>query len=55
LKYWRLQKWRNKISILCYALKIFVFVLLFERYLLKQYLKLWELKSEINYYTSTNV
>ena len=41
LKYWRLQSFWNKIRVLGQALKMFVFVILFEQYLLKQYWKLW--------------
>ncbi|MDD4333184.1 MAG: glycosyltransferase family 2 protein [Patescibacteria group bacterium] len=50
LKYWRLQNRRNKIAILWYAFKMFVFAIFFERYLLKQYLKLWKIKNKINYH-----
>jgi len=41
LKYWRLQDWRNRLAILFFACKMFVFVLFFERYLLKCYKEAW--------------
>lgn len=37
LKYWSLQNKKNKFYIILYALKMFFFALLFERFLLKQY------------------
>lgn len=49
-KYWRLQSFREKINIVCYATKMFFFALLFERYLLKEYLKLFKIRKKIKRY-----
>ena len=50
LKFWRLQSFFNKIIILWFTLKMFFFVLVFERYLLKQYLKIFKIRNKIKYY-----
>ena len=36
VKYWRLQSWKNKSAIVWFELKMLVFILLFERYLLAE-------------------
>jgi len=46
-KYWSIQNWQNKLAILYYGFKMFIFVLLFEQYLLKEYIKLFEIRNEI--------
>lgn len=50
LKYWRLQSFLNKVSIIWYELKMLVFILLFEQYLLKEYLNLWRIRKKIKVY-----
>ncbi len=40
LKYWSSQNTKNKFYIIFYALKMFFFALIFERFLLKQYIKI---------------
>jgi len=52
LKYWRLQNTANKLAVSWYGLKMFIFVLLFEQYSLKQYRRLWKLRKKINTYGS---
>ena len=47
LKFWSRQTFLNKIRVVWFALKMFVFVLLFERYLLKQYSRLFKIKNNI--------
>lgn len=45
IKYWRLQSLGNKINVLWYASKMFIYVLVREQYLLKEYwslVKLWK-------------
>ncbi|MCD4694575.1 hypothetical protein K8R62_04435, partial [bacterium] len=50
LKFWGVQSFSNKIRVAWFSLKIFVFVLIFERYLLKQYFKLFKIKNNIKKY-----
>lgn len=50
IKYWRLQNPRNKIAVIWYELKMLVFILLFEQYLLGQFRELWKLKKKIKIY-----
>ncbi|MFH1744672.1 MAG: glycosyltransferase family 2 protein [bacterium] len=47
LKYWKTQNWRAKCAIIFYELEIIFFVLLFERYLLKQFGKLWKIRRSV--------
>ena len=60
IKYWHLQSFKNKLNIIFYALKMFVFVLLFEQYLLKQYWGLLKTRKAIapqinkSFHKSTN-
>jgi GT2 family glycosyltransferase len=42
-KYWHRQNWRNKLAVLYQELKMIVFVLLFEPYLLKELYRAWRL------------
>jgi len=50
IKYWRLQNWHNKLAIVWYELKMIVFALFFEQYLLKEFFKLWQIKNRIVIY-----
>lgn len=50
VKYWRLQSWNNKLAIIWYELKMLGFVLLFERYLISEILKLRKIKNKIKKY-----
>lgn len=50
IKYWHIQSIIKKLSVLRYAFKMFVFVLLFEQYLLKQYWELWKVRHKIKWY-----
>lgn len=47
LKYWHLQSFINKIIIILRILAMFVFVLFFEQYLLKEYGKLWKIRKKL--------
>lgn len=47
IKYWKLQSFWNKLAIVWHEIKMIVFILLFEQYLLKELLKLVKLKNEI--------
>jgi GT2 family glycosyltransferase len=46
-KYWHLQSWRSKIAIIIYRLKVFIWIILFERFLLKDYLTIRKIKSNL--------
>ena len=46
IKYWKTLSLEEKFEVLCYAFKMFIFVFLFEQYLLKQYSKLLKLVKE---------
>lgn len=48
MKYWKLQGVRDKLLILSYVFKMFVFVLVFERYLLGEYISLFKLRNILN-------
>jgi hypothetical protein len=50
VKYWRLQDWRNKLVIIWFQIKMLVFALLFERYLLLELLELRRIKIKIKRY-----
>jgi len=45
IKYWQLQNWQNKLAIIWQEIKMFIFILLFEQYLLGQF---WELRKSYN-------
>jgi GT2 family glycosyltransferase len=47
VKYWRLQSLINKIAIIWFEIKMLVFALFFEQYLLKEYLKIFKIKNKI--------
>lgn len=50
IKYWHLQNLKEKAEISWYAFRMFVFAVLFEQYLLKEYFNLWKLKKNIKKY-----
>ena len=54
IKYWNLQNFKNKLAIILYEIKMIIFILLFEQYLLAQFLKLWRLKNNIYIYKKNN-
>ncbi len=54
IKYWRLQNFKQKLEVLWYAFRMFVFVLLFEQYLLGQYVKLWRVRKQIVFYPASS-
>lgn len=47
IKYWKLQSFWNKLAIIWYEIKMIIFIVLFEQYLLKELLRLFKLKNEI--------
>jgi GT2 family glycosyltransferase len=49
-KYWRLQNFKNKFAIVWYQIKMLVFILLFEQYLLKELINLYNIKKKIKIY-----
>lgn len=49
VKYWRLQNLKNKLAIIWYEFKMLIFILLFEQYLLKEFVNLWKIRSKIKY------
>jgi len=50
IKYWRLQSVEEKLEVVWYAFKMLVFALLFEQYLLKEYVFLWKIRKNIKIY-----
>ena len=42
IKYWHLQNWKNKLAIIWYELKVIIFILIFEQYLLLEYKKIFK-------------
>ena len=50
IKYWKRQSIKEKLEILWYAFKMFIFALLFEQYLLKEYINLWKIRKKIIIY-----
>lgn len=47
LKYWKIQNFSNKLVIIWYEIKILIFVLLFERYLLKEFYQLYKIRQDV--------
>ncbi|MEA3463841.1 MAG: glycosyltransferase family 2 protein, partial [Patescibacteria group bacterium] len=47
IKYWRILSTKQKMEVLWFAFRMFVFVIVFEQYSLKQYWKLWKIRNEI--------
>lgn len=50
VKYWHLQSWSNKLAIIWYELKMVIFALLFEQYLLSETLRIRKIKDKIKKY-----
>ena len=50
LKYWHLQNFYGKLTIIWNEFKMIVFIILFEQYLLRQYWGLWKMKDKIKKY-----
>jgi len=50
LKYWRQQNFINKLAVIWFELKIVLFILFFEQYLLKEFNTLINIKSKIKIY-----
>lgn len=50
VKYWRLQSFYNKLKIVWYEIRAFVFILLFERFLLMEYVNLIKIIRKIKRY-----
>lgn len=50
IKYWRLQSWTNKLAIVWYEIKMIVFILIFEQYLLSELFRLRKIKNTIKKY-----
>ncbi len=48
IKFWHTLSIGKKISVLWYAFEMFIFVLIFEQFLLKQYVMLWKIKNKIS-------
>lgn len=49
-KYWRLQDLKNKLAIIWYQVKMLIFIILFEQYLLKGLFNLYNIKKKIKIY-----
>ena len=54
IKYWNLQNFKNKLAVILYEIKMIVFILLFEQYLLAQFLELCKIKNSIYIYKKNN-
>ncbi len=52
-KYWSLQSWKNKFIIAWHQVKILIFILLFERYLLLELINLAKINNKIKIYKSS--
>jgi GT2 family glycosyltransferase len=50
IKYWNLQNFKEKLEVLWYGFKMFIFALIFEQYLLREYLSLWHIRYKIKKY-----
>ncbi len=50
IKYWHWQNWQNKVAIIWREIKMLVFILLFEQYLLGQFKELWRIRKKIKIY-----
>jgi len=50
IKYWRLQSWQNKLAIVWYEIKMIMFILIFERYLLAELFRLRRIRDKIKRY-----
>ena len=47
IKHWRSQSFMRKLQVLWFAFRMFIFALLFEQYLLKQYVVLYKIRKNI--------
>ncbi|MCK5460287.1 glycosyltransferase family 2 protein [Candidatus Parcubacteria bacterium] len=47
IKYWGVLSIKQKIEILWFAFRMFVFAVIFEQYLLKEYAKLWRIRKKV--------
>ncbi len=47
VKYWRMLLIKQKLEVLWFAFRMFVFIVIFEQYLLKEYGKLWRIRKKI--------
>jgi len=54
VKYWSLQNFYNKLKIVWYQIRVFVFILLFERFLLMEYINLFKIIRKIKRYKKIN-
>ncbi|MEA2064901.1 MAG: glycosyltransferase family 2 protein [Patescibacteria group bacterium] len=54
IKYWRTLAIKQKLEVLWFAFKMFTFAIIFERYLLKEYLKLLKIRKKIKIYKKLN-
>ncbi len=48
IKYWKLQNFWNKLMIIWFEIKMIVFIVLFEQYLLKQFFIAFQIRNKIN-------
>lgn len=49
-KYWQHQSWQDKLAIIWFELKMLIFILLFEQYLLGQIKEFWRIRKNISVY-----
>jgi len=49
IKYWHLQNFWNKLAIVWHEIKMIIFILLFEQYLLGEFWQLWKIRKKISY------
>lgn len=50
VKYWNLQSTRDRLAIVWYEIRMLIFVLIFEQYLLKEYINLFKIRKKIKRY-----
>jgi GT2 family glycosyltransferase len=51
-KYWKIQDWNNKILIIWQEIKMLVFILIFEQYLVGQFVEFFRIREKIKRYTN---
>lgn len=51
-KYWKIQNWNNKILIIWQEIKMLVFILIFEQYLVGQFVDFFRIREKIKRYTN---
>jgi GT2 family glycosyltransferase len=54
-KYWNLQNFKNKLAIIWWEIKMLLYIIFFEQYLLKQILFFFKIKNKVKQYKSTPV